>query len=66
MSVKNTKHQVLGESAMKVPGSIASVSQKRGTKAPGTRIGTLDDWREGSRKGSGESSERGKRLRDGR
>ena len=34
-------------------------------KAPGTRLGTLEDWREGSGK-SGEASRHGHAIRDGR
>ena len=35
-------------------------------KAQGTRIGTLDDWREGSTKSVEISGHHGKSIRDGR
>ena len=43
--------------------SMASVSRKSVRKAPGTRVGTLVDWREASRNSSGRH---GSVLRDGR
>ena len=35
------------------------------SKAPGMRVGTIEDWREGSQK-SGKNSGLGKTIRDGR
>jgi hypothetical protein len=37
-----------------------------GRKAPGTRVGTLRDWREGSTRSGKTSAGIGKTLRDGR
>jgi hypothetical protein len=48
---KNTKQQ-----------KIESALRKPARKAPGTRVGSLEDWREGSIK----SGRRGNTLRDGR
>jgi hypothetical protein len=48
--------------ANKAPSSFG----KSGRKAPGTRIGTLMDWREGSTKSGKLSGRYGHALRDGR
>lgn len=37
-----------------------------GRKAPGTRLGMLNDWREGSTKSGKVSSRHGHAIRDGR
>lgn len=67
MSVsKNTKQRELGNSTMTVRGPVAAASRKSDRKVPGTRGGTIEDWRAGGTKKAGEKSERGKRLRDGR
>lgn len=67
MSVsKDTKQQELGSSTMKVRGLVAAASRNSNRKVPGTRAGTIEDWRAGGTKKTGEKSERGKRLRDGR
>jgi hypothetical protein len=66
MSVnRSTKQQQLDESS-EVRGPIAAASRKSVRKMPGTRAGTIEDWRAGDAKRAGESSRRGKRLRDGR
>ena len=39
---------------------------KSGRKAPGTRLGMLDDWREGSTKSGKLSGRHGHTIRDGR
>jgi len=39
---------------------------KSGLKAPGTRLGMLNDWREGSTKPGKVSSRYGQAIRDGR
>jgi hypothetical protein len=44
----------------------AAALPKSGRKAPGTRAGTLQDWREGSNKSGKTSVGIGKTLRDGR
>lgn len=61
---KNTKQQVSESSSKGLNGRITE--PRRPEKMAGTRWGTLDDWREGGAKGTGEKSELGKRLRDGR
>jgi len=67
MSVsKDTKQQELGNSTLKVRGRVAAASRNSDRKVPGTRAGTLEDWRAGGTKKAGEKSERGKGLRDGR
>lgn len=39
---------------------------KRERKAPGTRLGTLADWREGSQRSGKLPSRHGRMIRDGR
>ena len=64
MSVsKHTNQEESGKSAMKVRGPEARNSDR---KVPGTRAGTVEDWRAGGTKKTGEKSARGDRLRDGR
>ena len=43
-----------------------SSSRKSGAKAPGTRVGTLEDWRGASGKSGKSPNERRNALRDGR
>ena len=45
---------------------VASTSRQSRAKAPGTRVGTLQDWREGSGKSGKTLTERRNALRDGR
>jgi hypothetical protein len=67
MSVRqNTKQEELGNSSKEVREPIAAARRMYGAKMPGTRAGTAEDWRAGGTKKTGEKSERGKRLRDGR
>jgi len=50
---------------MPTPRKITKPNQAKKTsktKAPGTRVGTIEDWREGGRK---RSTARRKQLRDG-
>jgi len=50
---------------MPIPRKIKKQSSAKKTskaKAPGTRVGTIEDWREGGRK---RSTARRKQLRDG-
>lgn len=62
MSVnKRTKQQEFGDSTTNSAGLAAS--QKSNRKAPGTRAGTIQDWRAAGKKAE---SKRGPRLRDGR
>jgi hypothetical protein len=65
MAVKqNLKQQPL-DNSIKERGTNAALSRKSVTKSPGTRVGMLEDWREGGAK-SGESyAVRRSRLRDG-
>jgi hypothetical protein len=66
MSVSNNmKQQEMGKDSTEARTPLASAFRKSGSKAPGTRAGTLEDWREGSKK-SGNPSGSGKTLRDGR
>jgi hypothetical protein len=61
---KNLKQQPL-DNSIKERGTIAAVSRKSVTKSPGTRVGMLDDWREGGTKSGESSALRRNRLRDG-
>lgn len=45
---------------------IGNPTGKSGRKAPGTRLGLLIDWREGSAKGGRQSGCYGRSLRDGK
>jgi hypothetical protein len=66
MSVsKHTTQEELGNSKLQVRGPEAAASRNSQRKAPGTRVGTIEDWRGGDTKGVGEKSPRGKSLRDG-
>jgi len=47
-------------------GPITVGSRKSSPKMLGTRAGTLQDWRQGSRKSEDDSGRRRNRLRDGR
>lgn len=51
---------------MKLQGMTKKIAGKRGPKAPGTRAGTLLDWREGSMKSSSLSRRLANSVRDGR
>jgi hypothetical protein len=62
---KNTKQQVLENGSKRLQGRMADAVRKSG-KSKGTRVGSLDDWREGGARSTGENSELGKRFRDGR
>ena len=59
---KNTKHQTVASSSA---GTLAA-GRKHGPKSLGTRLGTIEDWREGSKKLGRVAAERGNALRDGR
>ena len=61
---KNTKQTL--ENSSKGSKAVAVVAARKPGKMAGTRMGVLDDWREGGAKGTGEKSGLGKRLRDGR
>jgi hypothetical protein len=59
---ENGKQQDSGKNSTVRPELLAS----RGRKAPGTRLGTLADWREGSHRPGKISGRHGRALRDGR
>ena len=46
--------------------SVAAITRKPRPKAPGTRAGILEDWREGTGKAGKSSGAPGNTLRDGR
>jgi hypothetical protein len=65
MSLSKLRKQESESRTTKVRGQLAVASRNTPTKLPGTRAGTLQDWR-ASGKGTGESSAgRRNRLRDG-
>ncbi|HXD31529.1 MAG TPA: hypothetical protein VN643_10455 [Pyrinomonadaceae bacterium] len=67
MSVsKNAKKQDPEGGSAKVDEPIIAGFRKSVRKAPGTRAGTLQDWRQGSTKSPGSSGRLGKAIRDGR
>jgi hypothetical protein len=59
---RNTNMKQMGSTAAR----LTAASPRSGRKAPGTRAGTLQDWREGSSKSGKTSVGIGKALRDGR
>jgi len=59
---KNTKHQTIARSSA---GTLAA-GRKHGPKPLGTRLGTIEDWREGSKKLGRVAGKHGNALRDGR
>lgn len=63
MSVEKNR---LGNISTQVYGRIAVASRRADPKTPGTRAGTLQDWRQGSGKSGKRSGRRGNTLRDGR
>lgn len=66
MLARQSKNQnQLGTTSINARGPLAAASRKSGTKAPGTRGGTIEDWREGAAKRTGKSVRR-TGLRDGR
>ena len=64
--IKSLKRQELGNSTTEVRGPIAVASRHAGAKKPGTRVGTLDDWRLSGKKTDRSATARRERLRDGR
>jgi hypothetical protein len=64
--IRDTKQQELENSSREVAGPVAAASRKSDRKVPGTRVGTIEDWRGGDTKGTRETSPCGKGLRDGR
>jgi len=62
---KNVQQQEMGKDSTGKREPIASSFCKSGRKAPGTRLGTLEDWRGGSNKSGRISGRHGHALRDG-
>jgi hypothetical protein len=66
MSISKNKKQLgAGNTSKEQNVASAAHSAHSRTKLPGTRVGTLNDWRAGGAKGGSERSQHGKRLRDG-
>ena len=65
MAVKKNLKQQSRDNSIKELGTIAALSRKSVTKSPGTRVGMLEDWREGGTKSGESSAVRRNRLRDG-
>ena len=59
---RNIEHQGIAKGLT----ATLAVGRKRGPKPQGTRVGTLEDWREGSMKSGSVVGRRGNALRDGR
>lgn len=65
MPIRTNVKQQKRESAPKAKRELTTSSfRKPGRKAPGTRYGTIEDWREGSNKAV--SGRHGQTVRDGR
>ena len=64
-AVKKSNRQISGKSLAGIKAPTANSVRKAG-KAAGTRMGVLDDWREGGAKRTGEKTGLGKSVRDGR
>lgn len=65
MANKGTKQETLKNSS-KHAGFAMVRSARQSVKAPGMRVGVLDDWRVAGAKRGGETAPHGKRIRDGR
>ena len=62
----NTKPEGLANHAMKSRSSAAPTARKSDRKMPGTRVGTMEDWRQGGGKKNRQGSPaRPNQLRDG-
>jgi hypothetical protein len=62
----NGKQQRVGNDVKRNRAAIASSVRETERKVPGTRLGGMPDWREGS-KNSGKASDRhGQAIRDGK
>lgn len=64
--ITDTKQQELKNTSKAVRRPVAAASRKSDRKAPGTRVGTVEDWRGGDTNATRETSPRGKTFRDGR
>jgi hypothetical protein len=62
----NAKQHEVGGGTSGKPEPMVSSFCKSGRKAPGTRLGGLPDWREGSTKSGRIAGRHGYTLRDGR
>ena len=64
MPIRTNVKQQKRESTPKAKPELTATSRKPGRKAPGTRYGTIEDWREGSNKAV--AGRHGQTVRDGR
>ncbi len=64
MPIVNRKQQISGKNSTGTP--VVSSFSKSGCKAPGMRLGTLEDWRQASGKSERSSVHHGHAVRDGR
>lgn len=63
---RNGSMKQMQKNSKSAQGRLTAAHPKSGRKAPGTRMGMLQDWREGSIKSGKTSVGIGKTLRDGR
>ena len=66
MPVNKNVHQPMTEKGSTKRETLPTALRRSGRKAPGTRFGTLADWREGFVNSANASSRYGKAIRDGR
>ena len=64
--VRNGSMKQMQKDSTSAQGRLTTAFPKSGRKAPGTRMGMLQDWREGSSKPGKISVGIGKAVRDGR
>ena len=65
MPINENMKQTIGQDVTETQKPLATASRKPMRKAPGTRLGIFQDWREGSTSGKA-PSRLGNTLRDGR
>jgi hypothetical protein len=63
---RNGSMKQMQKDSKSAQGRLTATFPKSGRKAPGTRMGMLQDWREGSSKSGKTSVGIGKAVRDGR
>lgn len=63
MPIVNQKQRMIGKNSTE---KQASSHRNSGRKAPGTRLGTLEDWRQASGKSGRSTVRHGHAVRDGR
>ena len=66
MPANNNVHTQESEKDSAPKRSMTSAFRKSGRKAPGTRMGTWEDWREASSRSGKVSGRHGHVIRDGR